>query len=196
MTSYSSFIDFANLLNNNIDNINKNDIIYNIKELYDSNTKHLIVRKYNVDDIKVQRMLAVINNYIDFYGNNENCDRKKLEIEYKNNIIDNISNKLNPPECFFTRSRRDYLDYEHKNKVENDNCDINNHYYNINKKYEYYNNLVKKSDVTEEEINEYYNQEDNYEEDYVSCSCNSEDYYYENDILSDNDSDYYSDELY
>jgi hypothetical protein len=59
-----------------------------------------------------------------------------------------------------------------------------------------YNNLLKKSYITEEEINEYYNQEDNYEEDYVSCSCNSEDYYYENDILSDNDSDYYSDELY
>ena len=55
---------------------------------------------------------------------------------------------------------------------------------------------MKKSDVTEEEINEYYNQEDNYEEDYVSCSCNSEDYYYENDMLSDNDSEYYSDELY
>jgi len=195
--SFMSFIDFANILNNNIDNINKNDIICNIKELYDYNTKHLIVRKYNIDDIKIQRMHAVINNYIDFYGTNENFDRKNLEIEYKNNIIDNISNKLNPPKCFFTRSRRDYLDYEHKNKVENDNCDINNHYYNINKKYEYYNNLVKKSDTTEEEFNEYYNPEDNYEDDYVSCSCNSEDYYYENDILSDNnDSDYYSDEFY
>ena len=96
MKSYS-FIDFANLLNNNIDNVNKNDIIYNIKELYDSYTKHLIVRKYNINDIKVQRMLAVINNYIDLYGDNQNCDRKNLEIEYKNNIIDNISNKLNPP---------------------------------------------------------------------------------------------------
>jgi len=64
--SFMSFIDFANILNNNIDNINKNDIICNIKELYDYNTKHLIVRKYNIDDIKIQRMHAVINNYIDF----------------------------------------------------------------------------------------------------------------------------------
>jgi hypothetical protein len=140
-------------------------------------------------------MYSIINNYIDFYGDGKNYDRAKLENEYKNRIIDNFNKKLNPPKSFFTTARRDYLDYEYAEKIEEENCDINNHYKNINKKYEYYNNLEKNTNVNTDDTDELYLYEDVYEEDNASCSYNSDDYYYDNDVFSDEESDYYSDDL-
>jgi hypothetical protein len=192
---YYSFVEFANILNNDNIVIDKTDKIYYIKELYDSYTKYLMVCKYNIDNIKVKRMYSIINNYIDFYGDGKNYDRAKLENEYKNRIIDNFNKKLNPPKSFFTTARRDYLDYEYAEKIKEENCDINNHYKNINKKYEYYNNLEKNTNVNTDDTDELYLYEDVYEEDNASCSYNSDDYYYDNDVFSDEESDYYSDDL-
>jgi len=195
---YYSFVEFANILNNDNCITDTSRKIYYIKELYDSYTKYLMVRKYSIDNIKNKRMYSVINNYIDFYGDNKNYDRNKLESEYKNMIVDNFNKKLNPPKSFFTTSRRDYLDYEYKKKIKEENCDINNHYKNINKKYEYYNNHNKNKNINVniEDIEEIYLYEDMQVEDNMSCSYNSDDYYYYDcDILSDDESDYYSDDL-
>jgi hypothetical protein len=49
---YYSFVEFANILNNDNIVIDKTDKIYYIKELYDSYTKHLMVCKYNIDNFK------------------------------------------------------------------------------------------------------------------------------------------------
>ena len=92
---YYSFVEFANILNNDNYITDTSHKIYYIKELYDSYTKYLMVRKYSIDNIKIKRMFSVINNYIDFYGDNKNYDRKNLENEYKNRIVDNFNKKLN-----------------------------------------------------------------------------------------------------
>lgn len=191
---YYSFIDFANILNEDNTVKDTSSIIYNIKELYDGYTKYLMVCKCDLDDIKRKRMHAVISNYIDFYGDNKNYDRNKLEIEYMTCIVDTFNKKLNPPECFFTRTRRDFLNYELSEKKEIENCDINNHYYNINKKYEYYSNLQNDKESINDN-NEYeYLQEDIIDDDNLSYSYDSDEYY-DYDIVSDEESDYYSDEM-
>jgi hypothetical protein len=198
MTDYS-FNEFAAIM------INKNTLtdesltIYNIKELFDGYVKHLIVRKINVDDIKKYRMEVVVNYYIDFYGINKNYDKNKLISQYKNSIVDDITNKLNPPKSFFTMARREYIANELKEKTEYENCDINTHYNTINKKYEYYrelNNSEERKRAIENDDNyiDYYY--DNYEDDENNSSnYNSDDYddYY-CDYISEDDSEYYSDD--
>jgi hypothetical protein len=191
---YYSFIDFANILNEDNTVKDKSSIIYNIKELYDGYTKYLMVCKCDLDDIKRKRMQSVISNYIDFYGDNKNYDRRKLEIEYMNCVVDTFNKKLNPPECFFTRARRDFLNYELSEKLENENCDINNHYYNINKKYEYYSNLQNDKDSINDNNEYQYLPEDIIDDDNLSYSYDSDEYY-DYDIISDEESDYYSDEM-
>lgn len=191
--NYYSFVEFANTLNNDNNILDTKDNIYYIKELYDSDTKHLMVSKLSIDNIKIKRMHSIINNYIDMYGDNKNYDRKTLETEYLNYVIDNFNKKLNPPKSFFTTANRDYLDYVLKEKIEEENCDINNHYKNINKKYEYYNNLNKNKNISTDEIDELYLLEDMFEEDNHSTSYYSDDYY-DFDLITDDDSEYLSDE--
>jgi hypothetical protein len=192
------FADFANIIIS--DNTIADDSlkIYNIKELYDGYIKHLMVRKYNKDDIKRYRMEAVVDYYIDFYGNNKNYDRNKLIAQYKNCIDDCFDKKLNPPKCFLTMARREYLANELKEKMEYESCDINTHYKMINAKYKYYNDLnnAEKQKQTNEN-DEYYNEynENNYEDELNSSNYNSDDYddYY-CEYISDEDSEYYSDD--
>ena len=135
------FADFANIMINDKTIAEDSLKIYNIKELYDGYIKHLMVRKYNKDDIQRYRMEAVVDYYIDFYGNNKNYDRNKLIAQYKNCIDDSFDKKLNPPKCFLTMARREYLANELKEKMEYESCDINTHYKMINAKYKYYNDL-------------------------------------------------------
>jgi hypothetical protein len=192
------FADFANIMIN--DNTIAEDSlkIYNIKELYDGYIKHLMVRKYNKDDILRYRMEAVVDYYIDFYGNNKNYDRNKLIAQYKNCINDNFDKKLNPPKCFLTMARREYLANELKEKMEYESCDINTHYKMINAKYKYYNDLnnAEKQKQTNEN-DEYYDEynENNYEDELNSSIYNSDDYddYY-CEYISEEDSEYYSDD--
>jgi hypothetical protein len=192
------FADFANIMIN--DNAIADDSlkIYNIKELYDGYVKHLMVRKYNTEDILRYRMEAVVDYYIDFYGDNKNYDRNKLIAQYKNCINDNFDKKLNPPKCFLTMARREYLANELREKMENESCDINTHYKMINAKYEYYNqlnNTEKQKHANEND--EYYDEynENNYEDEFNSSICNSDDYddYY-CEYISEEDSEYYSDD--
>jgi hypothetical protein len=192
------FADFANIMIS--DNAIADDSlkIYNIKELYDGYVKHLMVRKYNTEDILRYRMEAVVDYYIDFYGNNKNYDRNKLIAQYKNCINDNFDKKLNPPKCFLTMARREYLANELSEKMENESCDINTHYKMINAKYEYYNqlnNTEKQKHANEND--EYYDEynENNYEDEFNSSICNSDDYddYY-CEYISEEDSEYYSDD--
>jgi len=192
------FADFANIMIN--DNTIAEDSlkIYNIKELYDGYIKHLMVRKYNKDDILRYRMEAVVDYYIDFYGNNKNYDRNKLIAQYKNCIDDSFDKKLNPPKCFLTMARREYLANELKEKMEYESCDINTHYKMINAKYKYYNDLnnAEKQKQTNEN-DEYYDEynENNYEDELNSSIYNSDDYddYY-CEYISEEDSEYYSDD--
>lgn len=192
------FADFANIMIN--DNTIADDSlkIYNIKELYDGYIKHLMVRKYNKEDILRYRMEAVVDYYIDFYGNNKNYDRNKLISQYKNFIDDSFDKKLNPPKCFLTMARREYLANELKEKMEYESCDINTHYNMINAKYKYYNDLnnAEKQKQTNEN-NEYYDEyiENNYEDELTSSIYNSDDYddYY-CEYISEEDSEYYSDD--
>jgi hypothetical protein len=192
------FADFANIMIN--DNTIAEDSlkIYNIKELYDGYIKHLMVRKYNKDDIQRYRMEAVVDYYIDFYGNNKNYDRNKLIAQYKNCIDDSFDKKLNPPKCFLTMARREYLANELKEKMEYESCDINTHYKMINAKYKYYNDLnnAEKQKQTNDN-DEYYDEynENNYEDELNSSIYNSDDYddYY-CEYISEEDSEYYSDD--
>jgi hypothetical protein len=192
------FADFANIMIN--DNTIAEDSlkIYNIKELYDGYIKHLMVRKYNKDDILRYRMEAVVDYYIDFYGNNKNYDRNKLIAQYKNCIDDSFDKKLNPPKCFLTMARREYLANELKEKMEYESCDINTHYKMINAKYKYYNDLnnAEKQKQTNDN-DEYYDEynENNYEDELNSSIYNSDDYddYY-CEYISEEDSEYYSDD--
>lgn len=190
---YYSFVDFANILNNQVYPTDKTALIYNIKELYDSYTKYLMIKKYNIEIIKNKRMHAVINNYIDFYSVTD-CNKDTLEKDYMDNVTDNLKEKTNYITSFFANAQRYYNNYENEKKIEIENCDIISHYNNINKKYEYYSNLKKNSEVITEDTCESYLYEDIYEEDIVSCSYNSDDYYYTYDNFSDDESDYYSDE--
>jgi len=192
------FADFANIMIS--DNAIADDSlkIYNIKELYDGYVKHLMVRKYNTEDILRYRMEAVVDYYIDFYGNNKNYDRNKLIAQYKNCINDNFDKKLNPPKCFLTMARREYLANELREKMENESCDINTHYKMINAKYEYYNQLNNtERQKHANENDEYYDEynENNYEDEFNSSICNSDDYddYY-CEYISEEDSEYYSDD--
>ena len=197
-TDYS-FADFANIMisDNNITNYSHE--IYNIKELYDGYIKHLMVRKYNKEDILRYRMEAVVDYYLDFYGNNKNFDRNKLVAQYKNSIVDDFDKKLNPPKCFLTIARREDIANELKEKMEYESCDINTHYKTINMKYEYYNELhnCKKQKQTVNENDEYYDEyNDYYNDDELNSSiCNSDDYddYY-CEYISEDDSEYYSDD--
>jgi hypothetical protein len=191
---YYSFVDFANILN--ADNTVKDttSLIYNIKELYDGYTKHLMVCKCDLDDIKRKRMQSVISNYIDFYGDNKDYDRKSLENEYNNCVTDSFNKTLDPPKSFFTRALRDYLSYELSEKIENENCDINSHYTNINKKYEYYHNLQTNKELNEDDNDIIYLDED-IEDENMSHNYDSDEYY-DYDAITEDDSDYYSDELY
>lgn len=198
MTDYS-FNEFATIIIN--DNTLTDDSlkIYNIKELFDGYIKNLMVRKYNKDYIKEHRMETVVSYYIDFYGDNKNYDRNKLITQYKNCIVDNFEKKLNPPKSFFTMARREYIANELKEKMDNENCDINTHYNTINKKYEYYNELnntekQKQINDNDEYYCDYY--ENNiYDDDHNSSNYNSDDYddYY-CDYISEDDSEYYSDD--
>lgn len=198
MNTEYCFADFANIMIN--DNTIAEDYlkIYNIKELYDGYIKHLMVRKYNKDDIQRYSMEAVVDYYIDFYGNNKNYDRNKLIAQYKNCIDDSFDKKLNPPKCFLTMARREYLANELKEKMEYESCDINTHYNMINAKYKYYNDLnnAEKQKQTNEN-DEYYNEynENNYEDELNSSNYNSDDYddYY-CEYISEEDSEYYSDD--
>jgi len=192
------FADFANIIIS--DNAIADDSlkIYNIKELYDGYVKHLMVRKYNTEDILRYRMEAVVDYYIDFYGDNKNYDRNKLIAQYKNCINDNFDKKLNPPKCFLTMARREYLANELREKIENESCDINTHYKMINAKYEYYNQLNNtERQKHANENDEYYDEynENNYEDEFNSSICNSDDYddYY-CEYISEEDSEYYSDD--
>jgi hypothetical protein len=192
------FADFANIMIS--DNAIADDSlkIYNIKELYDGYVKHLMVRKYNTEDILRYRMEAVVDYYIDFYGDNKNYDRNKLIAQYKNCINDNFDKKLNPPKCFLTMARREYLANELREKMENESSDINTHYKMINAKYEYYNQLNNtERQKHANENDEYYDEynENNYEDEFNSSICNSDDYddYY-CEYISEEDSEYYSDD--
>jgi hypothetical protein len=192
------FADFAKIMIS--DNAIADDSlkIYNIKELYDGYVKHLMVRKYNTEDILRYRMEAVVDYYIDFYGNNKNYDKNKLIAQYKNCINDNFDKKLNPPKCFLTMARREYLANELREKMENESCDINMHYKMINAKYEYYNQLNNtERQKHANENDEYYDEynENNYEDEFNSSICNSDDYddYY-CEYISEEDSEYYSDD--
>jgi hypothetical protein len=198
MTDYS-FNEFATIIINDNNLTDDSLKIYNIKELFDGYIKHLMARKYNKDDIKEYRMETVVNYYIDFYGDNKNYDKNKLITHYKNCIVDNFEKKLNPPKSFFTMARREYIANELKEKMENENCDINTHYNTINKKYEYYNELnntekQKQINDNDEYYCDYY--ENNiYDDDHNSSNYNSDDYddYY-CDYISEDDSEYYSDD--
>lgn len=192
------FADFAKIMIS--DNAIADDSlkIYNIKELYDGYVKHLMVRKYSTEDILRYRMEAVVDYYIDFYGDNKNYDRNKLIAQYKNCINDNFDKKLNPPKCFLTMARREYLANELREKMENESCDINTHYKMINAKYEYYNQLNNtERQKHANENDEYYDEynENNYEDEFNSSICNSDDYddYY-CEYISEEDSEYYSDD--
>jgi hypothetical protein len=191
---YYSFVDFANILNADNTVKDTSSLIYNIKELYDGYTKYLMVCKCDLNDIKRKRMQSVISNYIDFYGDNKDCDRKSLENEYNNCVTDSFNKTLDPPKSFFTRALRDYLSYELSEKIENENCDINSHYTNINKKYEYYHNLQTNKELNDDDNDIIYLDED-IEEENMSHNYDSDEYY-DYDAITEDDSDYYSDELY
>lgn len=193
-----SFADFANIMISYNTIADDSREIYNIKELYDGYIKHLMVRKYNHEDILRYRMEAVVDYYLDFYGNNKNYDRNKLIAQYKNCITDDFDKKLNPPKCFLTMARREDIADEVKEKMEYESCDINTHYKMINMKYEYYrelNNSEKQKQANEND--EYYDEynENNYDDELNSSICNSDeydDYYCE--YISEDDSEYYSDD--
>ena len=191
---YYSFVDFANILNADNTVKDTSSLIYNIKELYDGYTKHLMVCKCDLDDIKRKRMQSVISNYIDFYGDNKDYDRKSLENEYNTCVTDSFNKTLDPPKSFFTRALRDYLSYELSEKIENENCDINSHYTNINKKYEYYHNLQTNKELNDDDNDIIYLDED-IEDENMSHNYDSDEYY-DYDAITEDDSDYYSDELY
>jgi hypothetical protein len=197
-TDYS-FADFANIMISDNNIADYSNEIYNIKELYDGYIKNLMVRKYNKEDILRYRMEAVVDYYIDFYGNNKNYNRDKLISQYKNSIVDDFDKKLNPPKCFLTMARREYLANELKEKMEYESCDINTHYKMINTKYEYYNELhnCKKQKQTVNENDEYYDEYNYYynDDELNSSICNSDDYddYY-CECISEDDSEYYSED--
>jgi hypothetical protein len=197
-TDYS-FADFANIMISNNNIADYSNEIYNIKELYDGYIKHLMVRKYNKEDILRYRMEAVVDYYIDFYGNNKNYNINNLISQYKNSIVDDFDKKLNPPKCFLTMARREYLANELKEKMEYESCDINTHYKMINTKYEYYNELLncKKQKQTVAENEEYYDEYNYYynDDELNSSICNSDDYddYY-CECISEDDSEYYSED--
>ena len=191
---YYSFVDFANILNADNTVKDTSSLIYNIKELYDGYTKYLMVCKCDLDDIKRKRMQSVISNYIDFYGDNKAYNRKGLESEYYNCVTDPFNKALDPPKSFFTRARRDYLSYELSEKIENENCDINSHYTNINKKYEYYHNLQTKKELNDDDNDIIYLDEDIDDEEIMSHNYDSDEYY-DYDAITEEDSDYYSDEM-
>jgi len=195
-----SFIDFANIMigdNNIADDSSK---IYNIKELYDGYVKHLMVRKYKREDILLYRMEAVVDYYLDFYENNKNYDRNKLITQYKNSIVDCFNKTFNPPKSFLTTARREDNENELKEKMEYENCDINTHYKMINMKYEYYGQLNNSAKQKQNAVDndEYYEDYDDYynEDELNSSNYNSDDYddYYIGECISEDDSDYYSDE--
>jgi hypothetical protein len=96
-------------------------------------------------------------------------------------------------------ARREYIANELEEKMENENCDINTHYNTINKKYEYYNELnnTEKQKQINDNDEYYYDYYENniYEDDHNSSNYNSDDYddYY-CDYISEDDSEYYSDD--
>uniref|UniRef100_A0A6C0LCY3 Uncharacterized protein n=1 Tax=viral metagenome TaxID=1070528 RepID=A0A6C0LCY3_9ZZZZ len=195
-----SFADFANIMIGDNTIASDSHEIYNIKELYDGYIKHLMVRKYKHEDILRYRMEAVVDYYLDFYGSNKNYDRSKLVAQYKNSITDCFDKKLNPPKCFLTIARREDIANELKEKMEYESCDINTHYKMINMKYEYYGELnnSEKQKQSAIENDEYYDEcNDYYNEDELNSSiCNSDDYddYYCGECISEDDSEYYSDD--
>jgi hypothetical protein len=198
-TDYS-FVDFANIMIGDNTIASGSREIYNIKELYDGYIKHLMVRKYKHEDILRYRMEAVVDYYLDFYGSNKNYDRSKLVAQYKNSITDGFDKKLNPPKCYLTIARREDIANELKEKMEYESCDINTHYKMINMKYEYYGELnnSEKQKQSAIENDEYYDEfNDYYNDDELNSSiCNSEDYddYYCGECISEDDSEYYSDD--
>ena len=202
-TDYS-FADFANIMISDNTIADDSREIYNIKELYDGYIKHLMVRKYKREDILRYRMEAIVDYYLDFYGNNKNYDRSKLIAQYKNSIADRFDKKLNPPKCYLTIARREDIANELKEKMEYESCDINTHYKMINMKYEYYGELnnsekqMQKQMQTANDNDEYYDEyNDHYNDDELNSSiCNSDDYedYYCGECISEDDSEYYSDD--
>lgn len=192
-----SFVEFANILIG--DNTIADDSlkIYNIKEMYDGYIKYLMVKKCDSEDIKRYRMETAVDYYLDFYGNN-NIDRNALILQYKDFITDNFNKKLNHPKCFLTIARREHIAYELKEKMDYENCDINTHYKMINMKYEYYselNNSEKhKQAIKNDDYCDEYN-ENHYDDEHDSSICNSDDYddYY-CEYISEDDSEYYSDD--
>lgn len=182
---YGNFMTFVAQMNND-SNCDEKMSCY--KDIYDGYTTYMVSKKYNINYIKTARMNSLIRSYIDY--KNSIFDKKLLIDYYKNNYSDSFNMVLDPPKCIFTaaaREKRMEAEYE---KHEQETDDIKHHYDEINEKYKYcYELLRKKEEDIEEEFQEVY-KEDSQDDCY---STDDSDYYYY-DYYSDYESDYMSDE--
>lgn len=186
MIDYNDFIDFATKMNNTSD-INEENLDA-IKTLHECYSKYMVIKKYSNEYIKNMRMNSVINNYENYKC--QKYDKVDIIKYYKTNIVDNFDKKLDPPKCLFNAAAREKKRMEEQEQFEIDTDDIKHHYDTINMKYKYYNELSYKNNKDESDDEEYFD-EDNDEYEYYMSSDSDDSYecYY-----SDNETDYMSDE--
>jgi len=189
--NYNDFYNFANYMNNYSSNY-KEKIDESLKDYYDAYTTFLITRKYTINNIKYNRMNAIIDNFMYHKNINDNKNRKSLVCYYISNIKDDINNNNKPKPCFFVKARLERQAYEKIDKYEMETDDVKSHYKEVNDKYKYYYEESVKV-VNDDNESDYYIDNLNYDNEDYNTDYNTDDYYYE-DCETEYSTDYLSDE--
>jgi hypothetical protein len=192
------FKDFNNI----IKDINNKNELYNY---INGATTYMLCHKYRYDDILIKRMNIIIKYYINQFNYDELYDERnmlKLYDYYYNNVIDNFKN-ITIEEYY--KMYNDSLKNTEEDR-DDDNCsvdlDLITHY---KSKFptqemlkEYYEKLHKYKNYYTDKDNDYYindNDKDNIS-DCDSCVSYEDEIYNVEDIIDDENIEYYSDDDY
>ena len=199
----NNFVDFCDYFNNQNNAKSEFDEIAAYKSMYNAYSSYLVARKYNLDDIKKYRMNSLIDYFIQINKLPDNT-REEFRKYYISYIKDDFNVTLNPPKCPFYEEERIQREEAERQRIEEENDDIKEHYRQLDCKYKYFANLVHR-------LNNPHLYEDDNHDDYLLYDDNTstsdsdesyEDYssyeydddqndYYENDDYYMSDDEYY-----
>lgn len=192
MINTNHFDSYCNYICNNTEFkeilITEGDYLDAIKDYCNNFSSFLLIKKKGIEDIKKYRKDIIIDYYNSTYKIN---NKDELNNYYLTNIKDSYNAKYNPPSYKYYCN--DFIEDESKDVKD----DVNDHYDNINKKFEYYGNksYIDNNNNIEEDLDYAFNDGDT-----ISIVSSHDNYYDELEEYDDyeeyydENEEYYSDD--
>jgi hypothetical protein len=197
----NNFMDFCGYFNNQNNNKSEFNEIAAYKNMYNAYSSYLVARKYNLEDIRKYRMNSLIDYFIQINKLPDNS-REEFRKYYLAYIKDDFNVTLNPPRCPFYEEEKAKREEAERQRIEDENDDIKEHYRQLDCRYKFFAELVHR--LNNPQLYEYNENDENllYDDDLSTSDSNESyeeysSYEYDDDQYDGYDNeDYMSDDEY